>query len=265
MKVLIKVRYDGSAFCGSQVQPGLPTVQGTLTVACGEVFGFDCDVTGCSRTDSGVHALSYCATVSPTQTGTYRNDWCPVPVGKIPRALNSKLSPSVAVIGACYVDDSFHPRYDVVSKEYRYLINDSAVRDPLLIGRAWQTGRPITDVGLDMMRSACAYFIGKHDFRAFMASGSAISDTVRDVGSLSARRREDGLIEILISADGFLYNMVRIIAGTLVSVGYGRIKPADIPGIIASGDRAAAGQTAPAEGLYLSDVKYKEPLNWMLE
>ena len=115
MKILIKVKYDGAGLNGSQVQPGLPTVQGELTSAAREVFGFDCDVTGCSRTDSGVHALSYCATVAPRGKEDH-DGWCPVPLGKIPRAFNTKLPSSISVCGACSVDGSFHPRYDVVTK-----------------------------------------------------------------------------------------------------------------------------------------------------
>ncbi len=262
MKILIKVKYDGADLFGSQVQPGLSTVQGELTAAAREVFGFDCDVTGCSRTDAGVHALSYCAAIAP-RGGTERDDWCPVPVGKVPRALNSKLPSSISVCGACSVDNSFHPRYDVVSKEYVYLISDSAVRDPFLVRRTWQIGRPLSEDGIVAMSRAGAHFVGRHDFSAFMASGSDVSDTEREITLLSVKRRCDGILEITVAADGFLYNMVRIIVGTLVAVGQGKIDENEIPSIIDSRDRTRAGQTAPPDGLYLSDVRYKESINWL--
>ena len=264
MKLLIRVRYDGSFFNGSQVQPGLPTVQGTLCGAAGEIFGFPCSVTGCSRTDAGVHAYCYCAAVSP-ENENGPDDWCPVPEAKIGRAFNSKLPPSIAVTGASFVPDSFHPRYDVTSKEYVYVLSDSAVRDPFLSGRAWQTGRRVSESGFDKMKNASSCFIGKHDFRSFMASGSDVSDTVRDVKTLNVVRSPDGLIKISVRADGFLYNMVRIIVGTLLDVGYGRIDPSRVPGIIESRDRSLAGQTAPAEGLYLSDVEYNVPISWKFD
>ncbi|MBR7032445.1 MAG: tRNA pseudouridine(38-40) synthase TruA [Clostridia bacterium] len=264
MKLLIKVRYDGSRFNGSQVQPGLPTVQGELTAAAREIFGFDCDITGCSRTDAGVHALSYCAAVSPRDADA-ENDWCPVPIGKVPRAFNSKLPASIAVLGACEVDRSFHPRYDVKSKEYVYLISDSCVRDPFLVSRAWQTGRPLKDENIAAMQRACSGFIGKHDFRSFMASGSEVSDTTREIFSLTVFRGGDGIIRITVSADGFLYNMVRIIAGTLLDVGYGKIGEDDISLIIESRDRSRAGMTAPPEGLYLSEVRYNKTIDWVFE
>ena len=264
MKLLVKVRYDGSAFSGSQVQPDLPTVQGVLTDASRQIFGFDCDVTGCSRTDAGVHALSYCAAISPRGERP-PDDWCPVPIPKVPRAFNSKLPPAVAVCGACRVDDSFHPRYDVVSKEYVYFISDSPVRDPFLVSRAWQIGRRIGDRALSAMKSACPGFLGKHDFRAFMASGSDVTDTEREIYSIDVIRGDDGLIKITVSADGFLYNMVRIIAGTLVAVAFEKIREEEIPEIIASRDRSRAGQTAPPEGLYLSDVRYNKPITWLYE
>ena len=264
MKILIKVRYYGAYLNGSQVQPGLPTVQGELTSAAREIFGFDCDVTGCSRTDSGVHALSYCATVNPR--GNVDSDgWCPVPIEKVPRAFNSKLPPSVSVCGACAVDSSFHPRYDVVSKEYFYLIYDAPFRDPFLVSRAWQICRPFSEEDIASMRRAATRMIGKRDFSAFMASGSDVSDTVREIYSLDVFRRDDGIINITVSADGFLYNMVRIIAGTLAAVGQGKIAEDEISAIIESKDRSRAGQTAPPDGLYLSDVKYAKPINWLCE
>ena len=265
MKLLLKLSYDGSFFNGSQVQPGLPTVQGSLCDAAREIFGFSCDVTGCSRTDAGVHARSWCASVFPSSPPEDTEAWCPVPVDKACRAFNAKLPPAMSAVAAASVPDTFHPRYDVVYKEYEYLICDSPERDPFLIGRAWQTGRRIDDGALYRMREAASTVVGKKDFRCFMASGSDVKDTVRNVSMLSVGRTGPDTLLIRIRADGFLYNMVRIIAGTLVDAAFGRIDPAAVGDIIASGDRTRAGQTAPAGGLYLSAVDYGGAVDWMTE
>jgi tRNA pseudouridine38-40 synthase len=149
----------------------------------------------------------------------------------------------------------FHPRYDVVEKEYLYRIMNSRIYDPFEYGRVWFVPRPITDEGIERMRAAASHIVGKQDFSTFMAEGSDVEDTVRTVTALSVERNGD-LIEIRISADGFLYNMVRIIVGTLTEVAFGRISPDDIVDIINSHDRSRAGMTAPAEGLYLNKVVY---------
>lgn len=263
MKIVIKVRYDGAAFCGSQVQPGVPTVQGVLTEAARTVFGFDCDVTGCSRTDAGVHALSYIATVAPRER---RDDgWCSVPVGKIHRAFNAVLPESIAVAGAAEIDDSFHPRYDVLEKRYIYKIRDGVVRDPFLVGRAWQINRRLTDDRLAIMRRAAEKIVGRHDFACFMAAGSSVGSTVRTVTRAEVARTSPDTVEISVSADGFLYNMVRIITGTLVDAAFGRIDPETVLDVIESKDRTRAGQTAPAAGLYLADVDYGRKIDFEAE
>ena len=151
--------------------------------------------------------------------------------------------------------DDFHPRYDVKEKEYLYRIKNSRIYDPFEYGRVWFVARVITDEGLARMNEAAKHFIGKHDFATFMSEGSDIEDTVRNVTSLSVERKGD-FVEIRISADGFLYNMVRIIVGTLTEVAFGRFSPEEIPEIISSCDRSRAGMTAPAEGLYLNSVMY---------
>ncbi len=265
MKLLLKVRYDGSYFNGSQVQPGVPTVQGALCAASEEIFGFPCDVTGCSRTDAGVHAKCYVASVYPTGVAVDPDGWCTVPTEKVGRAYNSVLPPYAAVCGAAVVPDSFHPRYDVVYKEYEYLICDAPCRDPFLLTRAWNTGRRFTDEGIGAMKDAARRIVGKKDFRCFMASGSDVKDTVRNVSELTVGRVGEDVLKIGIRADGFLYNMVRIIAGTLAEVGFGKIAPDSIDAIIASGDRSAAGMTAPASGLYLSRVDYGRVIDWKFE
>lgn len=247
MKYFCKVKYLGTAFHGFQVQPGLRTVQGELNSALNQTFGLPCKVTGCSRTDAGVHANAFCCTVE-CEGGT-------IPADKLPIAVSRFLPEDLSLFYAEKCNADFHPRYDVVEKEYLYRIINSRIYDPFEYGRAWFVSRPVTDEGLERMRAAAVHFIGKYDFSTFMSEGSDVEDTVRNVTALSVER-EDSLIEIRISADGFLYNMVRIIVGTLLEVAYGRFSPDDIPDIIASKDRSRAGMTAPADGLYLNSVKY---------
>ena len=153
------------------------------------------------------------------------------------------------------VDDEFHPRYSVKSKEYLYRIKNTRILDPFDYGRVWFLPRTIDELGLDRMCSAARYIVGTHDFACFMAEGSDITDTVRTVHYLDVHK--DGeYINVRIAADGFLYNMVRIIVGTLVDVAEGRIAPDEMASIIESKSRARAGMTAPPEGLYLNKVNY---------
>lgn len=247
MKYFAKIKYLGTAFHGFQVQPGLRTVQGELNSALNQAFGLPCKVTGCSRTDAGVHANEFCLTVE-CDGGT-------IPADKLPIAVARFLPEDLSLFYAEECSSDFHPRYDVKEKEYLYRIINRPIYDPFEFGRAWFISRPITDDGLELMNMAAVHFIGSHDFSAFMSEGSDTVDNVRNVTALSVDRIGD-LIEVRISADGFLYNMVRIIVGTLTEVAFGRISPDIIPDIIESCDRARAGMTAPAEGLFLNKVIY---------
>jgi len=249
MKILLKIAFVGTNYCGWQAQVNGKSVQQTLTSAAERLFGFPCDITGCSRTDSGVHANCFCATVTKKGENEIVTT---VPLDRIPRALNTFLPDDVSVFSAETVDGDFHPRYSVKSKEYIYKIHTRPERDAFLAGRVWHLPR-ILDV--DAMRAAAKQFVGYHDFAAFMAQGSKIVDTRRTV--FSAEVEADGdMIIFRVSADGFLYNMVRIMAGTLTDVGEGRIKPIEIAKIIEGKDRTAAGKTAPPDGLYLNKVVY---------
>ena len=247
MKYFAKIKYLGTNFHGFQVQPEKRTVQGELCTALALAIGHPCKVTGCSRTDAGVHANEFCLTVE-CDGGT-------IPADKLPIAVARYLPVDLSLFYAEECKEDFHPRYDVVEKEYLYRIINRPIYDPFEYGRAWFVSRPITDSGIELMQAAACHFVGKYDFSAFMSEGSDVEDTVRSVKSLSVVREGD-LIEIRISADGFLYNMVRIIVGTLTEVAFGRISPDEIPDVIASCDRARAGMTAPAEGLYLNKVTY---------
>ena len=247
MKYFAKIKYHGRDFHGFQVQPGLRTVQGVLNSALNLAFGTPCTVTGCSRTDAGVHANEFCLTVE--------NESGSIPPEKLPVAVSRYLPPDVSLYFAERCEDGFHPRYDVREKEYLYRIINDRIYDPFEYGRAWFLPRPIEENEISLMTRAAGFFVGKKDFSAFMAEGSDVIDTVRRVSLLTVRKKGK-LIEIKIRADGFLYNMVRIIVGTLTEVAFGRILPEEIPDIIASCDRQRAGMTAPAEGLYLNGVFY---------
>ncbi|MBR7101194.1 MAG: tRNA pseudouridine(38-40) synthase TruA [Clostridia bacterium] len=252
MKILLTISYLGAAYCGYQLQGDKPTVALMLNRAAKKVFGFDCNITGCSRTDSGVHALGYCLTVDPVS----EKDEITVPVSRIPTALNTALPKDISVISARMVDDDFHPRYNVVKKEYIYKIRANKVRDPFLCDRIFELGKSIDTLNTEKMKIAAKHFIGTHDFSAFMAQGSKITDTVRIIYDSEITVNGD-LIEYRVSANGFLYNMVRIIVGTLLDVGRGKIDEEDIPAIIESKSREKAGQTARPEGLYLNRVFYE--------
>ena len=265
MKLLLKIMFDGENFSGFQAQPGLRTVQGELTEKLSKLFAFPVMVTGCSRTDSGVHALGFCVTVHPRDEEKAGENWCRIPVEKVAVAANNRMPRDISVAGAFYVADDFHPRYSVVKKEYIYKMWDAPVMSPFMRGRALHLRHKITDDGLLKMKSAAAHFVGEHDFASFMAAGSKITDSVRRVYSTDVYRDAEGAVCFSVSADGFLYNMVRIMTGTLLDVAYGKISPERIPEIIDQKNRAAAGETVPPDGLYLKEVLYPFDIDWRAE
>ena len=247
MKYFAKIKYLGTDFHGFQVQPEKRTVQGVLCSALAEALGHPCRVTGCSRTDSGVHANEFCIMVDC--------EGATVPPEKLPLAVSRFLPNDLSLYYAEECNDDFHPRYDAKSKEYLYRIINTRVYDPFDFGRAWFVPKYISGDDLIRMREAASFIVGKHDYSSFMSEGSDVSDTVRTVYYLNIEKTDD-LIEIKICADGFLYNMVRIIVGTLVDVACGRRTPYDVKYIIDSCNRQNAGMTAPAYGLYLNRVNY---------
>ena len=255
MKMLIYCSFDGSNYHGYQVQRGGGiTVQSELNRAAQELFGYPCDIVGCSRTDAGVHARMFCATISKRGESGLPTS---LPPQKLPRALCAHLPQDISVYHACPVEDDFHPRYGVVSKEYvyRYLVRE--VRDPFEEGRSWHVPIPLLPDAVERMNAAAKYMIGKHDFTSFMAQGSKIVDATRTVLDAGVERQGD-IVTFRVRADGFLYHMVRIMAGTLLECATRQNPrdPADIRRIIEARDRAAAGRTAPAHGLYLNRVEY---------
>ena len=258
MKLLLKVAYDGTSYHGFQYQPNAVSVQGVLTEYVSKAFGLECTVTGCSRTDSGVHAVGFCAAVEPKDDTLKGETWCTVPDSKVHRLLNMHLPNDIAVVGCVRVSDDFHPRYGAVSKEYVYKMTDSVSPDPFMHNRAYHLKRRLTDDQIELMNDTAKILIGKHDFSGFMAQGSSVKDTVRTIMSLKVERTANYNVELTVSGDGFLYNMVRIITGTLLDVAWGRLSKDDVRRALVNCDRSSAGFTAPAHGLYLNEVKYGE-------
>lgn len=252
MKILIKISYLGTHYCGYQVQPNGISIQQRLNEAAQALFGYPCDIVGCSRTDSGVHANMFCATVSKKGVPYLSTS---LPAERIPLAFSAYLPPDICVFDAEWVEDGFHARYDVKEKEYLYRFYNRGVRDPFEEGRSAHIPKKIEDSDLQRMQDAATYLVGTHDFSAYMAKGSSVQSTVRTIYR-SEVEREGDVILYRVAADGFLYNMVRILAGTLIAVGQGKLTPADIPVITESGDRSKAGNTMPACGLYLNRVIY---------
>lgn len=252
MKVLLYISFVGTNYCGYQIQPNGITVQQRLNEAAKALFGYDCDIVGCSRTDSGVHANCFCATVSKKgESGLCTT----VPIKKIPVAMSNFLPDDIAVFDAKEVDDSFHARYDVKYKEYVYKIWNRTERDPFYVDRSYHYPRKIDDEALERMNKAAGHLVGTHDFSAYMRADTDVASTVRTVYSAELTRNGD-MIEFKVSADGFLYNMVRIFVGTLLAVAEGKISPDKIDEITLSGDRRNAGMTAPPQGLFLNKVVY---------
>ena len=243
-QVLLTLAYDGTNFAGFQVQKNARTVQSTVQDAIERIWGDRLPVVGCSRTDAGVHARDYKLTFHAAPR---------LSADRIPAALNAHLPDDIAVLGAEIVPDTFHVRHDVYEKEYEYVICNTQFRDPFSVHTALHYRRPID---AELLECAAQHFLGTHDFRAFMASGSDIADTTRTVRSVSVTR-EGSVVRLRIAADGFLYNMVRIFVGTMLSVNEGKLTPDDIPAVIDSLDRKNAGITVPAHGLYLNRVVFR--------
>lgn len=252
MKLLLYLSYHGKNFNGYQVQVGLRTVQGELCRAANEIFGCECDVTGCSRTDRGVHANMFCATVTKKGEKDLETH---ININKIPLAFCSHLPEDISVFDAEWRESDFHPRYDVKYKEYIYRIYNRRQRSPFEEGLSLHYPKVISDEKLALMNDAAQKFTGSHDFSAFMAQGSKVESTIRNIYYANVERQGDVII-FKVAADGFLYNMVRILTGTLIFVAEGKILPEQIEEIIKSKDRKYAGMTVPAWGLYLNKVEY---------
>ncbi len=243
-RIKLIVAYDGTNYCGWQIQANGNTVEAELNRALSHLLGEEIRVIGASRTDAGVHA---CGNVCVFDTETR------IPPEKICFAVNMGLPDDIAVQESCEVDPDWHPRHCDSTKTYEYRILNRPVPLPTRrLDNYFYSG----DRDLSAMRQAAEYFVGMHDFASFCASGSAAESTVRTVYSCEISNDGD-LITVRVSGSGFLYNMVRIMVGTLLLVGSGRLAPEDIPRILEARDRTEAGPTAPAKGLTLIGISFE--------
>lgn len=240
---LLTLKYDGTNYHGWQVQENAVTVQQMLQDAVERILGIRENVTGCSRTDARVHANMFCCNMRTAKE---------MPPQRMQTALNAVLPHDIAVTALREVPYAFHARYDCTGKEYKYLILNSAVRDPFYETRALHYPWRLQAELLDAQAQA---FLGTHDFSAFCASKSSVEDKTREIRRISVRRNGD-MVEFTVEGNGFLYNMVRIMVGTLLGINDGSIAKDAIPDILESRDRTRAGVTVPAHGLYLNRVEY---------
>lgn len=243
-RYMLEVAYDGTNYCGWQVQPGKATIEGELNKALSELLKQEIEVIGASRTDSGVHGLGNVA-VFDAETR--------IPGEKFKYALNQRLPEDIRVQTSKEVAPDFHPRHCDSRKTYEYRICCREVELPTERLYAHFTYRKLD---LARMQQAAAYVVGEHDFKSFCSAGSQVKETTRTVYALTVEQEGD-LIKIRITGSGFLYNMVRIIAGTLMEIGVGAKEPEDMERIIAGCDRSLAGPTAPARGLRLVKIEYE--------
>lgn len=244
MRYLIKFSYDGSRYCGFQTQKGLETIQEKMEEALTKINnGKFTNIVATGRTDKGVHALAQYGHADIDVNITEK---------KLKRALNSNLPDDIHVIETKQVSDDFHARYNVKSKTYSYIINTNEY-NPLERNYVFQYNYKLD---IDKMNEAIKYFLGEHDFRAFVTDNKEKENCIRKITKASIKE-DHGKIIITFTGNGFLRYQVRNMVGILIKIGEGKLNPSEVKKIIDSKDRTKAGKTAPAEGLYLVEVKYK--------
>lgn len=241
--IKLTIEYDGTNYAGWQRQNNIVTIQQRVEEAIENITNNFSEVIGSSRTDAGVHAKGFvCNFLTESK----------IPAPKFKKALNSFLPEDIVIVKSEEVDISFHSRFHSIGKKYVYTILTGEQRPAIGRNYAYYFHRQLD---IEKMKSACKYFLGMHDFSAFKNSGSSVKTSVRTIKELNVI--EDGnFIKFSVTGDGFLYNMVRIIVGTLLEVGLGRFKPEYIEDILKSKDRSKAGKSAPANGLCLEEVYY---------
>lgn len=242
--IKLTIEYDGKDFNGWQKQSSKLNIQGEIERAIKDITGEEVELNASGRTDAGVHALGQVANFKTNSN---------IPIEKIPIALNTKLKRSVRILNAQEVEENFHSRYNCKKKTYRYIINNS--KNGTAIYRNLEYNFP-QKLDVEKMQEAVKYFVGEHDFKGFKASGTSSKSSVRTIYEAKVYKENEKVI-IELTGNGFLYNMVRIISGTLVDVGIGKIAPQEITEIIKSGQRERAGKTLPPQGLYLVKVEYE--------
>lgn len=241
--IKLTIEYDGKCYNGWQKQPNKLNIQGEIERAIYNITKEEVDLIGSGRTDAGVHALGQVANFKTNSE---------IPIEKLPLAINSQLKNSIVIKEAEEVNERFHSRYNAKRKTYRYIINNS--KCGTAIYRNLEYSYPFK-LDAEKMKQASKYFKGEHDFKAFKSSGTSSKNSVRTIYKAIVKQEGEKII-IELTGNGFLYNMVRIISGTLLDVGLGKIQPEEIPEMIESKDRQRAGKTLPAHGLYLVEVKY---------
>ena len=244
-RVRLTVAYDGTNYRGWQVQPNGITIEQVLNEKLSALLGEEIVVTGASRTDSGVHSLGNIA-IFDTNTR--------MPAEKISFALNQRLPEDIVVQDSREVPSDWHPRYQNSRKTYEYRILNRTFRMP---GRRFDTYFYYHPLDVEKMQQAASYLEGEHDFKSFCAVGAQVKTTTRTIYSCNVTRDAGDVITVRVTGNGFLYNMVRIIAGTLIKVGGGELSPEEIPLILEKKDRSAAGPTAPAHGLTMIGIEYE--------
>jgi tRNA pseudouridine38-40 synthase len=250
--IALRLSYNGSRYHGWQVQKNDITVAETLETALSAVCGHRVKVTGCGRTDAGVHALRYCANFRTTSR---------IPTERLPLAVNSRLPADIAVQAAVEAPEGFNAIGSCIKKEYIYKIHNSRIRDPFLENQACFYPAPLD---IELMQRAGAAFEGEHDFRAVRSVGTETKTTVRTVYWCRAECVGEN-ITVAVCANGFLYNMARAIVGTMVYASHGKLLPEDIPRLLELGDRRLTGPTMPPQGLYLSRIWYDGVVGDMME
>lgn len=241
--IKLTIEYDGTKFGGWQKQPNKLNIQGEIEQAIYEITGEEVELNASGRTDSGVHSLGQVANFKTNSK---------IEIEIIPLAINSKLKKSIVIKAAEEVPENFHARYNCKGKKYRYIINNSYSGTAIYRNLEYHIPQKLD---IEKMKDAIKYFEGEHDFKGFRASGTSSKSSVRIIYKAEVKQEGEKVI-IELTGNGFMYNMVRIISGTIVDVGLGKINPKEISNIIASKDRNRAGKTLPAHGLYLVEVYY---------
>ena len=245
--IALFLSYLGTDYHGWQMQKNLATVQETMEKAIEMIVHHPVHVTGCGRTDAGVHAKCYVANFRTEST---------IPVDRLPYALNTHLPCDIVVTKAFEVHENFNAIGSCARKEYTYLIYNSRLKDPFYVNRAWFYPKHLDE---KIMQEAASQFVGTHDFDAVRSVGTDVKSTVRTVYYYNVERHGD-IIELRVCANGFLYNMARAMAGTVVYAAEGKIKPSEIGAILDSGNRTAAGPTVPPGGLYMTHLWYDDEI-----
>ncbi len=243
--IALFLTYKGTAYHGWQVQKKDVTIGQTMEEAAAAIVGHPVKMTGCGRTDAGVHAKVYVANFHTASA---------IPADRLPYALNTHLPEDIVVTGAMDVHDGFNAIGSCVKKEYTYLIYNSRIRDPFYVNRAWFYPRRLDEA---VMQAAASQFVGTHDFAAVRSVGTDVKSTVRTVYYYDVVR-DGNLIALRVCANGFLYNMARAMAGTVVYAAEGKIRPEEIGLILDAGNRTAAGPTVPPGGLYMTKLWYDD-------